>query len=146
VGWPRLRRAPVKRILSEAEKNRREPRRRRTDSPGEGDVFDKVVRRGESRDVHFVQWDTADDIRSRIVEVLVEELKRPDGTQALAASDDSPGFDATLGGEAGNEMRFSSVNGEIGVAVGYFWRRANRTFRETRGGVLVPAWIQVGLQ
>lgn len=75
-------------------------------APGEDDVFDKVVRTGESPHVRFVQWDTADDVRSKIVDVLVEELRRPDGSKALSGPDDIAGFDATLGGEPWNDMRF----------------------------------------
>jgi ATP-dependent exoDNAse (exonuclease V) alpha subunit len=68
-------------------------------APGEDDVFDKVVRTGQSKHVRFVQWETADDVRSRLIDVLVDELK-------LKGSDDIAGFDATLGGEAWNDMRF----------------------------------------
>lgn len=68
-------------------------------APGEDDVFDKVVRTGQSPHVRFVQWETADDVRSRLIDVLVGELK-------LKGPDDIAGFDATLGGEAWNEMRF----------------------------------------
>ncbi|WP_295433595.1 AAA family ATPase, partial [uncultured Thiodictyon sp.] len=68
-------------------------------APGEDDVFDKVVRTGESKHVRFVQWDTADDVRTRLMDVLVAELK-------LKGPEDIAGFDATLGGEAWNEMRF----------------------------------------
>jgi hypothetical protein len=68
-------------------------------APGEDDVFDKVVRTGQSQHVRFVQWETADDVRSRLIDVLVGELK-------LKGPDDIAGFDATLGGEAWNEMRF----------------------------------------
>ena len=50
-------------------------------APGEDDVFDKVLRTGKSPHVRFVQWDTADDVRARIIEVLVEELRRPDGSR-----------------------------------------------------------------
>ncbi len=73
---------------------------------GEDDVFDKVVRTGQSRHVRFVQWQTANDMRSHLVEVLVNELKRADGTPALTGADDIAGFDATLGGVAWNDMRF----------------------------------------
>ncbi|MBX7132300.1 MAG: AAA family ATPase [Fimbriimonadaceae bacterium] len=66
---------------------------------GEDDVFDKVVRSGQSKHVRFEQWETADDLRSRLIDVLVSELK-------LKGPDDIAGFDATLGGEAWNEMRF----------------------------------------
>ena len=73
---------------------------------GEDDVFDKVVRAGESRHVRFVQWDTPDEVRERLIHVLVEELQRPDGTRALKGPDDVAGFDATLGGESWNDLRF----------------------------------------
>lgn len=75
-------------------------------APGEDDVFDKVARTAHSPHVRFVQWDTADEVRTKIIEVLVEELKRPDGTQALVGPEDVAGFDMTLGGEPWNDMRF----------------------------------------
>ena len=63
-------------------------------APGEDDVFDKVVRTGQSQHVRFVQWETADEVRSRLIDVLVEmEL------EAASGPDDIAGFDATLGGE-----------------------------------------------
>ncbi len=68
-------------------------------APGEDDVFDKVVRTGQSHHVRFVQWETPDEVRSRLIDVLVAELK-------LKGPDDIAGFDATLGGEAWNDMRF----------------------------------------
>ncbi len=68
-------------------------------APGEDDVFDKVVRRGRSQHVRFAQWESADDLRSRLINVLVDELQ-------LSGPEDIAGFDATLGGEAWNEMRF----------------------------------------
>ena len=73
---------------------------------GEDEVFDKVVRTGRSQHVRFVQWETADDMRSSLIDVLGSELKLPDGTLALNGPDDIAGFDATLGGEAWNDMRF----------------------------------------
>ncbi|MGH7848108.1 MAG: AAA family ATPase [Candidatus Binatia bacterium] len=73
---------------------------------GEDDVFDKVVRTGQSQHVRFVQWETADDVRSSVIDVLVSELKRADGKPALKGPDDIAGFDGTLGGEAWNDMRF----------------------------------------
>lgn len=68
-------------------------------APGEDDVFDKVVRKGESQHVRFVQWSSVDELRSRLVDVLVQELD-------LAGPDDIAGFDATLGGTPWNDMRF----------------------------------------
>ena len=73
---------------------------------GEDDVFDKVVDTGQSRHVRFVQWETAEDMRSRLIEVLASELKLPDRTLALTGADDVAGFDATLGGVAWRDMRF----------------------------------------
>jgi GTPase SAR1 family protein len=75
-------------------------------APGEDDVFDKVLRTGKSPHVRFVQWDTADEVRAKIIDVLVEELRRPDGAPALNGPDDVAGFDATIGGESWNDMRF----------------------------------------
>ena len=73
---------------------------------GEDDVFDKVVGTGQSRHVRFVQWETADELRSRLIDVLVSELKLPDGGLALSGADDIAGFDTTLGGEPWNDRRF----------------------------------------
>jgi hypothetical protein len=86
---------------------------------GEDDIFDKVIRAGESPHVRFVQWDTPDEVRARLIEVLVEELKRPDGQRALQGPDDIAGFDATLGGEPWNELRFFNArrnDGQPGAA------------------------------
>jgi hypothetical protein len=68
-------------------------------APGEDDVFDKVVRTGAGKHVRFVQWEGVDDLRARLIEMLVEEL-------GLSGSEDIPGFDATLGGEPWNDKRF----------------------------------------
>jgi ATP-dependent exoDNAse (exonuclease V) alpha subunit len=78
-------------------------------APGEDDVFDKVVRTGEGRHVRFVQWDTVDEVRLRLIEVLVAELN-------LKSGSDIAGFDAKLGGEAWNDMRF--FNARKGEKVG----------------------------
>ncbi len=68
-------------------------------APGEDDVFDEVVGAGRSPHVEFVQWDSADELRSSIIDVLVRELK-------LNGPDDIKGFDETLGGTDWNGMRF----------------------------------------
>ena len=73
---------------------------------GEDDVFDKVVKAGESHHVRFVEWKTTDELRARLIDVLVNELKRSDGMPAITDADDIVGFDATLGGVAWNDMRF----------------------------------------
>ena len=71
-------------------------------APGEDDVFDKVVGTGESKHVRFVQWDSADEMREKLLDVLVEELK-------LGGRDDIAGFDSTLGGEPWNDIRFFNM-------------------------------------
>lgn len=68
-------------------------------APGEDDVFDKVVRIGKSEHVRFVQWDSADELREKIISVLVDELK-------LAGPEDIAKFDESLGGKDWNGMRF----------------------------------------
>lgn len=68
-------------------------------APGEDDVFDKVVRAGQSKHVRFVQWDTADELRSKLIDVVVNVLD-------LKGPDDIVGFDKKLGGTEWNEMRF----------------------------------------
>jgi len=49
--------------------------------------------------VRFEHWESADDLRSRLIDVLVDELQ-------LSGPEDIAGFDATLGGEPWNAMRF----------------------------------------
>ncbi len=68
-------------------------------APGEDEVFDKVVGTGESKHVRFVQWESGDDLRARLMDVLVEEL-------GLRGPNDVAGFDATLGGAEWKGMRF----------------------------------------
>lgn len=82
-------------------------------APGEDDVFDKVVQAGESRHVRFVQWDSADELHGRIIDVLVEELKDSDGNRLLSGPDDVAGFDGTLGAVFSNGYRyFNSRKGD----------------------------------
>ena len=69
-------------------------------TPGEDDVFDKVVNTGKSEHVRFVQWDSADNLREKLITVLVDELE-------LSGPDDIVKFDQSLGGEDWkNVMRF----------------------------------------
>lgn len=71
-------------------------------APGEDDVFDKVVAAGQSKHVRFVQWDSAEEMREKLLDILVAEL-------GLTGRDDIAGFDATLGGEPWNNMRFFNI-------------------------------------
>ena len=74
--------------------------------PGEDAAFDKVVRTGETEHVRFVQWESAEDLRTAVIDMLVKEL-------GLSGPDDVAGFDAKLGGEDWNDMRFyNSRKGE----------------------------------
>lgn len=68
-------------------------------TPGEDDVFDKVVNTEKSKHVRFVQWDSADSLRERLIAVLVDELD-------LSGPDDIMQFDQSLGGKDWNGMRF----------------------------------------
>ena len=68
-------------------------------APGEDDVFSTVVSIGQTKHVRFVEWTTPDELRTHLINVLVDELK-------LQGPEDVAGFDATLGGTPWNEMRF----------------------------------------
>lgn len=68
-------------------------------APGEDDVFDKVVATGESKHVRFVPWNTAEELRSSLIDTLVRELD-------LSGPDDIVGFDAKLGGVPWKTSRF----------------------------------------
>ncbi|MCK6477975.1 MAG: ATP-dependent RecD-like DNA helicase [Phycisphaerales bacterium] len=68
-------------------------------APGEDDVFDKVIATGESKHVRFVPWETAEELRTALIDTLVDEL-------GLSSPDDIVRFDATLGGVPWNDIRF----------------------------------------
>ena len=78
---------------------------------GEDDVFHKVMRADGHQNIRFVQWDTIDELRSCLIEVLVDELN-------LTGGDDIAGFDTTLGGVAGKVMSFFNPRkgGKVGAA------------------------------
>jgi ATP-dependent exoDNAse (exonuclease V) alpha subunit len=80
-------------------------------APGEDDVFDSVLTGGQSPHVRFLQWQGADDLRTQLIALLVEEL-------GLSGPDDIVGFDAALGGEPWNDLRFFNParNGKPGAA------------------------------
>jgi hypothetical protein len=71
-------------------------------APGEDDVFDTVVKAGTSKHVCFVQWDSSEELRERLISVLVDEL-------ALEGPDDILKFDQSLGGKDWNGMRFFNI-------------------------------------
>ena len=59
--------------------------------PGDDEILSKVVGADKIGHLRFEQWDTTDELRDKLLEVLVEELP-------LAGSDDIDGFERTLGG------------------------------------------------
>jgi UvrD-like helicase C-terminal domain len=71
-------------------------------APGEDEVFDRVVHTGTSKHVEFVRWGSSAELRTRLIEVLVQELE-------LKAVDDIPGFDQKLGAMAWKEFRFFNL-------------------------------------
>lgn len=75
-------------------------------APGEDDVFDKVVKTGSTKHVHFVQWDSANDLQQKLIGVLVDELK-------LYSSDDYLKFDESLGGKDWNGKRFFNFGSAV---------------------------------
>lgn len=70
-----------------------------TIAPGEDEVFDTVVRAGSSEHVRFEQWDSPDELREKLIALVVDEL-------ALDGPDDVVGFDRKLGGTEWNDKRF----------------------------------------
>ncbi len=68
-------------------------------APGEDEVFDRVVRSGESKHVRLVQWEGAEDLRRLLLDTLVADLR-------LKGIDDIAGFEDRLGATPWNEMRF----------------------------------------
>jgi len=74
-----------------------------TVAPGEDDILDMVVRSGKSNHVSFVQWESPDELRQRLLDVLVEELK-------LENAGDVAGFDVSLGGVASGNYRYFNIS------------------------------------
>ncbi len=68
-------------------------------APGEDGVFDTVVRTGVSKHVRFVEWTGPEDLNTKLINMLVEELK-------LKGPDDIASFDASLGGTQWNDISF----------------------------------------
>jgi hypothetical protein len=68
-------------------------------APGEDDVFDKVVREGKSPRVRFVEWSTPQEVQTKLIDLLTEELP-------LKNAEDIPGFDLSLGAIEYNGNRY----------------------------------------
>ena len=68
-------------------------------APGEDDVFDKVVREGRSPHVRFAEWNTPQEVQTKLIDLLVEELP-------LKGADDIAGFDLKLGAIDYNGNRY----------------------------------------
>lgn len=72
------------------------------DSPmaaSDDDVFDSVLGGEGSRHISFMQWNSVEDMRTRLMEVLVKELR-------LDNLEDIRGFEISLGGVELNDRRF----------------------------------------
>jgi hypothetical protein len=73
-----------------------------TPSPGADEIWDIVREAAESQTLGFESWSDEPDLRRKLLEVLVSELR-------LQGSDDSAGFEASIGG--------TEYEGRM-----YFWR------------------------
>ena len=63
------------------------------------EVFDSVLGEGESPHISFMRWNSVEDMRTRLMEVLVDELK-------LDNPEDIRRFEMSLGGIELNDRRF----------------------------------------
>lgn len=67
--------------------------------PGEDNSFDNVTRRNGNGHVRFVQWETADELRERLIDTIVE-------TTGMKGPDDVQKFDESLGSKDWNGVQF----------------------------------------
>ena len=63
--------------------------------PGEDEFLDKVLYHDGSKNIEFKEWNTPDELRKRLLDTIVEELK-------LEGIDDAAGFEMALGGKKSN--------------------------------------------
>ncbi len=61
--------------------------------PGEDEILGRILTTDNTPTLRFVQWDTADDFRDRLLDTLVEELGD------VASRDDARGFELSIGGD-----------------------------------------------
>lgn len=64
--------------------------------PAADDVFTHIAKGTGTGHVHFERWDTPDELRDRLLNVLAEELK-------LADAQDAIGFEESIGGKKNGE-------------------------------------------
>lgn len=69
-------------------------------APGEDDIFDKVSNAKNTQHVHFVQWDSPDELQEALLATLVNELE-------LSSPDDIEKFDYSLGKGEGKMQYFN---------------------------------------
>jgi ATP-dependent exoDNAse (exonuclease V) alpha subunit len=70
--------------------------------PAEDEIFDTIVRESEIENLRFVEWNTAEEVRELIIDIIVKEL-------GLKGRDDIQGFDITLGGKPSNGYTYFNV-------------------------------------
>ena len=61
--------------------------------PGEDEILGRILTTDNTPTLRFVQWDTAEDFRDRLLDTLVEEL------EDVASRDDARGFELSIGGD-----------------------------------------------
>ena len=61
--------------------------------PGEDEILGHILTTDNTPTLRFVQWDTADDFRDRLLDTLVEEL------EDVTSRDDARGFELSIGGD-----------------------------------------------
>lgn len=71
-------------------------------APGEDEVLDRVLLHDGSPHIHFKAWNTPDELRQRLLETVVEELK-------LTGPQDVGGFEKSLGGTESGNYRYFNV-------------------------------------
>lgn len=71
-------------------------------APGEDEIFDTVVKSGKSDRVRLVQWQTPEEFKDRLLEILVEELH-------LESGQDIQGFDRSLGGKPRGDYTYFNL-------------------------------------
>lgn len=69
--------------------------------PGDDEIFEKINSSNKLKNLHLIQWDTPEEFRAKLKEVLVQKL-------LLEDLNDTKGFDLSLGGiESGGYTYFN---------------------------------------
>lgn len=71
-------------------------------APGDDDIFDKIVKSDKNKHIRFVQWDSTEQLKEKLLSILVDELD-------LESPDDIRKFDKSLGGQEWKDRRFFNL-------------------------------------